>query len=95
MMKSDTKQHILVILDQEYNIVSDESEEHLLAATALVNETMRSIMVDAPHGEQYQLTGLCMLQLASKLLHATRELDTRRQREHALVEWTEHRLSTL
>ncbi len=93
-MKSETKQYKIVILDKEYSIVSDEPEEHIMAAAALVDETMRSLTTEPQRVDQ-QLAVLSSLQLASRLLDAKQQLDVRQKREDALIEWTEDTLSTL
>jgi len=94
-MKSETKQYKVMILDREYSIISDEPEEHIMAAAALVDETMRSISPEPLRIDQQQLAVLSSLQLASKVLNAKQQLDTRQKREDALIEWTEDALSSL
>ncbi|TET36780.1 cell division protein ZapA [Candidatus Dependentiae bacterium] len=94
-MKSETKRYKVVILDKEYNIVSDEPEEHVMAAATLVDETMRGLIAESQRVDQQQLAVLSSLQIASKLLNTEQKLTVRQKREDALIEWTEDALSTL
>ena len=89
------KRYKVVIFDKEYNVVSDEPEEHILAAAALVDKTMRNITAAPSRVDQQHLAVLSSLQLASKLLNAEEQLDVRQKRENALIEWTEDAVSSL
>ncbi len=94
-MKSETKHYKVVILDKEYNIVSDEPEAHVMATAALVDETMRGLLAEPQRVDQQQLAVLSSLQIASRLLNTEQQLTVRQKREDALIEWTEDALSTL
>ena len=94
-MKNETKRYKVVILDQEYNIVSDEPEARVMATAALVDETMRALTAEPHQIDQQKLAVLSALQIASKLLETEQQLESRQKREDALIERTQDALSSL
>ncbi len=94
-MNSETKHYKVVILDKEYSIVSDEPEAHVMAAAALVDETMRALTAEPQGVDLQKLLVLSALQIASKLLDREQQINVRQKREDALIEWTEDTLSSL
>ncbi len=94
-MNNETKRYKVVIHDKEYNIVSDELEEHIMKAAELVDSTIHTFTSASREIDQQKIAILSALQLASRLLQVEQQLVLRREQEDALVEWTENKLSTL
>ncbi len=94
-MNTETRRYHVVIHDKEYNIVSDESEEHVVKAAAMVHDTMQAMVPGSHQVDKQQLAVLSALQMASKVLQLEEQLDQYKKREIALVEWTENKLAAL
>ncbi len=94
-MNTETKRYNVIIRDQEYNIISDELEEHVKKAAVLVDELMRSLDPDSTFIDQHKLAVLSALQMASQLLQAEEQLALCKEREDALVTWTKDQVAAL
>lgn len=94
-MNTETKRYKVVIHDQEYNIVSDELEEHIIQAAALVDETMRLLSPKSALIDQKKLAVLSALQIASKLFQSQQQLALCKEREDSLMRWTENQVASL
>lgn len=74
------------IFDEAYTLVTDEPEEHLKAAAALVDEIMRNTASAGVQGMQ-KMAILTALQLASRYLRKTSETQQRDQEYELFNQW--------
>jgi len=76
------------IFDETYSLVTDESEESLKAAAALVDEKMREISRAGFRNEQ-KIAVLVALQFASQLLAKGRSSKECKEDYETIVGWLE------
>ena len=94
-MKTEAKNYKVVIFEEEYHLVSDEPEEHILQAAALVDKMIKELASQAPRSEKHKLAVLTAMQCASKMIKFQQELEKRKKQERELVTRTQHALSSL
>jgi cell division protein ZapA (FtsZ GTPase activity inhibitor) len=78
-MKRELKSYRVTILGDEYTIMSDESEEHLVESANYVHVLLQDALRKSPHGLPKKVAVLTSLQLASELRNA--QAVTRQQEE--------------
>ena len=94
-MKTEAKSYKVIIFEEEYNLVSDEQQDHILEAAALVDQMMNELSSHAPRSQKHKLAVLTALQCASKMIQATQSLQKRKKHEKELVNRTEQIISSL
>jgi len=80
--------HNVSVFDETYSLVTDESEERLKSAAALVDERMRGAS-RAGIRDQRKIAVLVALQLASECLTLKENSDSYKKETRALIEWLE------
>jgi len=84
-MKTNTETYKVLIHGDEYQLVSDESHEHVLKAAERVDALVRELNAQASHIDKRRVALLAALQLASELVHAQDALSSHQEKEDALV----------
>lgn len=91
-MIKQTKQYKITILDNEYSLVSDESEVHVQETVLKVNSLMKGILEKSRLADQTKVAVLAALQIASELFHLQEELKQSEQVCQVLVDKIERQL---
>ncbi len=92
---SDTKKKFTVtILGQEYTIVSDEAEQQVLQAAALINTWMQEIVQKSQGIDPKKVAVLVALQCANRLLEVESHLKTFSKREQQLISLIDHEMQS-
>jgi len=86
---SEKKKVIVDIFNDQYALISDEKEEHLIRASSLVDEIMNEIARKANLGDPKKVAVLTALRLSSKLLALESSLDEIEERKEKLVKLIE------
>ena len=92
-MVNEAKKYTVTILGTTYTLRSDEPEQHVFHAGALVNSLMTEIMQKADHLQDKQVAVLAELKIASKLLHLESVMHQNKQLEQMLIEQISKELS--
>ncbi len=69
------KKYKVSILKENYFLVSDENEEHIIKSIELLNNCLKNIIVQIPAIELRKASVLAALQLASRLLKSLQEIE--------------------
>ena len=93
-MISEPKQYSVTIFNEEYTIVSDESEQHVTEATQLVNSVIQEITAKAPTMDPKRVAVLAAIRLASNVVSLDEQQLMRKQKEEALVGLVEQALKS-
>ena len=72
---NDSKSYKITLFGENYTLVSDESEQHIVEVSQRVDLLMKEIALKLPQAPTEKVAVLVALQLASQLLHA-KELST-------------------
>lgn len=94
-MKTEAKNYKVVICEEEYSLISDEQQELVLEAAALVDQMMKELRSHAPRSEKHKLAVLTALQCASKMIQAKQVLQKRKKYENELLSRAEQIISSL
>ena len=81
-MNKEKKSFKLHIFDDEFNLISDEPENHLNQAAQMVDSIMREIAHGATHPDKKKVATLAALQLASQLLQSKNVFEKQREEQH-------------
>ena len=84
-MKCDVESYRVIILGDEYTIVSDESEEHIIKAANYTHALMQEIVQKAPYALPKTVAVLAALRLEGKVINAEEKA---KKREEKSVEIT-------
>jgi cell division protein ZapA (FtsZ GTPase activity inhibitor) len=85
-MVNEAKKYTVTILGTSYTLRSDESEQHVFHAGALVDSLVNEIVAKADKLEDKQIAVLAALKLASKLLHLESIMLQTKEVEQFLIE---------
>lgn len=69
-MMYEKKRYIVHILGDDYTIISDESENHIMASAKQVDDLMTDIFNKVSSADVKKLAVLAALRIASDLLHS-------------------------
>ncbi len=92
-MKTNTETYKVLINGDEFHLVSDEAEEHVLKAAEKVDAIVQEL--SAKGIDKRKVAILVALQLASDLLHTQSDLAKCKQQEDALVSFVDHTIASL
>lgn len=85
-----TSQHFkLTIFGDQYSLLSDESQEHMIDAARVVDSLMREIASKATNAESKKIAVLVALQIASKMLKLESLTKQEEEKQKELVEFIE------
>jgi cell division protein ZapA len=85
-MMSEKKRYVVQIDGQEYTLVSDETQEHVLKSAQLVDEVIRSIAHKSSAADMQKVAILTAVRLASDVLRMQQELLDIEMRQETLVQ---------
>lgn len=94
-MKNEAKSYKVIIFEEEYSLISDEKQDHILEAAALVDQMMKELSSHAPRSEKHKLAVLTALQCASRMIQMSESLQERKQYEKELMNRTDQIISSL
>ena len=85
-MNKEKKKHTVTIFGDQYTLVSDEPQEHLMHVAAFVDSFMHDIAEASKMSDAKKIAVLASLQIAEKLLAL--EIDTKKgnERQKALID---------
>jgi len=81
-MNKETKSFKLHIFEDEFNLISDEPENHLNQAARMVDLIMREIADGIAHPNKQKVATLAALQLASQLLQSKNVFEKQQEEYH-------------
>lgn len=81
-MMYEKKKYIVHILGEEYTIISDETENHVISSAKQVDALMADILSKIPSASTQKVAVLAALRIASDLLHT----QTQRQESDSKIE---------
>jgi cell division protein ZapA (FtsZ GTPase activity inhibitor) len=84
-MKKEFKSHRVVIVGDEYLIMSDETEEHIVESANHVHILLQEATRKTPSGVPKRLATVAALHLASELFTLQKTAKVREERVAALV----------
>lgn len=84
-MTHEAKKFTVTILGQTYTLMSDETEEHIERAAAVVDTAMREILQKIPHIDAQKVAVLVALKYASKFLAQESNMHSISKRETELI----------
>jgi cell division protein ZapA len=93
-MTKQTKQYKITILDNEYSLVSDESEQHVHSTVEYVNLLMKVVQEKSRLADQTKVAVLAALQIASELLRLQEEKVHNQQEYSVLIDTIEKQLQS-
>ena len=82
---NEAKNYIIRILNDQYTLSSDESQEHINKSAELVNRFMREIVDRNKQMEHKKVAVLAALRMASQILHLEAQLNELKSNELAMV----------
>lgn len=82
---NEAKNYIVRILNDQYTLCSDESEEHITQSSDLVNLFIRDIIDRNKQMEHKKVAVLAALRMASRLLQMEAELYEAKKKETVLT----------
>jgi cell division protein ZapA (FtsZ GTPase activity inhibitor) len=80
----------LLIFDDQYSVVSDESHTQLNKAALMVDSLMREISSKVAHVDEKRIAVLVALQMASKVLALELQIEHTSEYHQTLVDRIEH-----
>ncbi len=93
-MTKQTKQYKITILDNEYSLVSDESELYVQSTVNYVDSLMKEVLEKSRLADQTKVAVLAALQIASELLHLQEEQKANQQEYAVLIDKIEKQLTS-
>lgn len=96
-MKREVESYRVVIFGDEYTIMSDEPEEHIIKSANYIHTLMQEIAQKAPRALPKNVAILAALQLASKVISAedkVRKRDELDSRVNSLIDRELHSISS-
>lgn len=94
MKHNESKSYTIHIFDEDYSLISDEKEEHVMQAAALVDQTMHEMsaigLVD-----KKKIAVLAALQIASSYLQVKHGLSVQKQDEQKIADRIQQLLTSL
>ena len=88
----EKKRYIVRILGDDYTIVSDETDSHVMASAKQVNDLMADIIAKVPSANVQKIAVLAALRIASDLLHAQGQKEDYNLKVEACLEKIERAL---
>ncbi len=95
MMKTNTETYTVLIHEDEYQLVSDEAETHVLRAAEIVDELMKKMSAGAEVGNKRKVAVMAAIQLASELLHMQEDRVKREWQEKELILLVERSIASV
>lgn len=94
-MNKEVKSYKVNIFDDEYSLVTDESQEHISKSAAYIDSLMKEIAQKSSITDAKKLAVLAALRIASKTLNLEYYLTQRAEKEAELIEKLEQNLQDL
>ncbi len=94
-MNRETKNYKVHIFDDEYVLITDESEEHIIQSATAVDSLMKELAQKSRITDAKKLAVLAALRIASKALALENDLIQRTQKEAELIKQLEQNLQNL
>jgi cell division protein ZapA len=90
-----TKNYRINIFGDQYNLISDESQEHITKTAAMVDALMKEIADKSKLSDAKKIAVLAALQLANSLAHVESERNTNNDVKEKLIDRIEKELLSL
>jgi len=94
-MNNIKKSYRFTILDEEYSLVSDESEEHMQQVTQLVDSYMREIANNVTIKNKSRIAVLAAIRLASLFLNEKSTNESHNTYKQKLIDLIDNELAAL
>jgi len=92
-MSNSVKSYKLEIFNDQYTLLSDESEKHLEKSAALVDKYMKEIADRVTTKDVSRIAVLAAIRLASTVLYREAELEEKQQYETKLIALIDEQLN--
>jgi cell division protein ZapA len=89
-MKRELSSYRVVIFGDEYAVISDETEEHVMECANYVHVLMQDLARKAPGTASKKIATLTALKLASKVLIAEEVTKKQEEKSVELVHYIDH-----
>ena len=93
VMSNSVKSYKLEIFNDQYTLLSDESEKHLEKSAALVDKYMKEIADRVTTKDVSRIAVLAAIRLASTVLYREAELEEKQQYETKLIALIDEQLN--
>lgn len=90
-MKQEAKKYAIKLGDENYNVVSDENDQILLLAVQLVN----NLLIEVSSTEKQRSFALVALQLATKNITLTQQLESILDEQKDVLKFLEHSIANI
>jgi len=84
-MNKEKKKYTVTIFGDQYTLVSDEAQEHIMRVASLVDSLMQGIAETSKVSDTKKIAVLASLQMAEKLLSLETGAEKKERRQQALV----------
>ena len=91
-MMYEKKRYTVHILGDEYTIISDETENHIMTSAKQVDALMADILNKVPSASTQKVAVLAALRIASDLLHTQTQRQESDSKIEACIQKIEHAL---
>ncbi len=91
-MMYEKKRYTVHILGDEYTIISDEKENHVMTSAKQVDTLMSDILNKVPSANKQKVAVLAALRIASDLLHTQTQRQESDSKIEACIQKIEHAL---
>lgn len=95
MIMNSLNKHKITIFGEGYHLVTDETDEHIKQAGALVDGLMREIAEKTQGTDIKKIAVLAALKYASATLHLTQQIDLYTQEQSKLADLIDLEFDTL
>ena len=95
MIMNEKKSYKVQIFEEQYTLLSDESEAFVLRAAEIVDAIMKEISHQSMITDSKKIAVLSALRIADKLLNSERDHLQDQQKKIALESYIDQELSTL
>lgn len=92
---NEAKNYTIRVLNDQYVVKSDETQEHIDASAHMVNQLINEILEHNKHIDHKKVAILAALRIASSALHAQEELGLVRNKEQDMIMMLEQQLCQL
>jgi cell division protein ZapA (FtsZ GTPase activity inhibitor) len=90
----EKKRYTVQILDDEYTLVSDEAESHVVLSAKKVDSAMRELTEVLQNVEPKKIAVLTALRIASELINSQESVEAIERKEATLIDRIDRELLT-
>lgn len=91
---NEKKSYKIKIFEDQYTLISDESESHVIRAADIVDSLMKEVSIKSNSSDHKKIAVLAALRLADKLLNLEHIYNDEQLKKVALIDLIEHELKS-